>query len=104
MSAKKFQVFDPEVSAAAGDVRVTLMGRHEIHYVVSARVLIFGREPLFEGEDAVAYEVSLPRDWRWEPPHDTEMIAPDLRTAILADVRAALAELGRRAVFPGEPF
>jgi len=92
---RRFSVASPGV-AVAGVVRVAFSGRHEVHYKNGDRNIVFGREPLFRDEETFGYEIYPPA----EPPFTSAGDA----TAIFEDIRDALAAMGTRAIFPGEPL
>ena len=104
MAHHNFRVLEREVSAGDGRVIVSFAGEHEVHFIEDGKVLVFGREPLFANGTTIAYEVFAPSLWHWEPPSQAESIPEDRREEILAGIRAGLAALGTRAVFPGEPL
>jgi len=50
----------------------------------------------------VAYEVYPPQEWKWNPPHDKEIISKEEQAQITEDIHSAFKALGIQAVFPGE--
>lgn len=102
MNTRNFRVLEPALAATDGEMCVRLVGWHEIHFSKDGRVIVFLREPLFEDGGGFAYEVSPPASWRWEPPFENETVQEDQRPPILDGVRAGLAALGLKCVFPWE--